>query len=1076
MNPPRLLLRLAAGIGLFGALLAGLSCGGGGGGGRGPAGPVGPFNNLLGGTVIPGGTAAELDVTRIRTGSASLVQVPANPGIVPGEAVVWLDEDAPADSLTPFAAALVMPGGPALVTGGPADEKETLAWIEELALRPGVVLAEPNRRRYPGQEVSGFSGPNDPVTIQHSWSFDMIRAEAAWRDTRGAASVVVAVVDSGVGYPGKPHPDLEGQLLPGYDFYDNDASPFDVPGRLAHGTHVAGTIAAIANNSIGVAGIAPGVRILPVRVLGPNGGTDVTVARGVLWAAGFSVTGAPVNPNPARVINMSLGGGSRSSIIANAIRDAYNAGVVVVAAAGNRSGSVGYPAANPEAIAVSALTPSTALAWYSNRGEDVELAAPGGAATVPDQDVWSTAYTPLACTVNCTPGYVNSAGTSMASPHVAAVAALVISANPNLTASEVRAVLTDTAVDLGAPGRDIKYGYGLVDAGAAVARAIVLGGGVPSPAAAVLAARTSEIRLTPTQASATIRLTNLGGGEITITDVEALEVLNGSPVPGPTWISVAVDNEIVTPDADGSIVVTVDPEIAGAVSRQALVVVTSDAGEVRVPVLYFPDAAPDPGDVIVRAVNADTGLVAAETVAEKANGYEYELTELPPGSYYLEAITDLDGDGEAHRPDEWSGTFPTSDRQTVSIAAEEEVRGLDIPLQQLAETIRPGTGGGPAAGVLACLVRSAETGLPIQGARVQIGDGDDEARTDARGLVFFSGATGPRTVTASSDGFDPFTYLDADVATIGFNLEPTRLETENMTDVAVTVSGLFSWEYAIVMAGFGDSATVTADLPEAVLSVRGPAVVTVLVFSSIRGNVAIGHAKVSREVLESGSPAVIVTVADYPDDSTIAVDISGSDPMYADFWVTPGLLGGTSEETLILGIDDRPGFAGVMVSPVLFDLDYLTLPAAVFVFGWDASGERQGLMIFRGTAGSLPGRFLTASIPATPEVTSLTDGASVPEGTVIEFTAAAPRSFGELTLKRPADGYTWKIRFGPSATRVRLPKVGVLSPGAFDLEVSLFTSQAVTYESLENLSPTFREAIAALDVILSGRTSSVTVP
>ena len=265
----------------------------------------------------------------------------------------------------------------------------------------------------------------------------MVRSDAARAEVGAAISdVVVAVLDTGVG----PHAELDGALLTGQNFTSELA--LDTTDHFGHGTHVAGTVGADLGS--GVEGVAAGVRILPVKVLSDGGwGYTEWVAAGIVWAA----------DNGADVINMSLGGSSSDEVMGAAVEYARSQGVTVVAAAGNDNSSAPhYPAAYPGVVAVSAVDAQKAKADFSNHGPSVDLAAPG-------VDIWSTG-----------PGGVHwsLSGTSMASPHVAGVAALAKAVAPDLSPDLVEIALEGSATDLGVPGPDAVYGRGLVDAMAAV--------------------------------------------------------------------------------------------------------------------------------------------------------------------------------------------------------------------------------------------------------------------------------------------------------------------------------------------------------------------------------------------------------------------------------------------------------------------------------------------------------------------------------------------------------------------------------------------------------------------------------
>ncbi len=294
---------------------------------------------------------------------------------------------------------------------------------------------------------------NDPL-YPYQWHMDAINVEGAWAETTGAGAVV-AVIDTGVSVGGSDPVTLSGT---GYDFVSGDSDPDDGNG---HGTHVAGTINQGTDNGVGVAGVAWGAEIMGVRVLNNRGsGTTSDIIDGIVHAA----------DNGADVINMSLGSAFGSAAEESAINYAAAAGLVIVAAAGNdgRSTGVSYPARYSEAIAVGATRYDNTRAGYSNYGLGLDVMGPGGDTSV-DQNGDGYADGVLQETHNGrrTYGYYYFQGTSMASPHVAGVAALLMSLGADR--DEARDAIEATAVDLGAAGFDNVYGYGLVDAGAAVA-------------------------------------------------------------------------------------------------------------------------------------------------------------------------------------------------------------------------------------------------------------------------------------------------------------------------------------------------------------------------------------------------------------------------------------------------------------------------------------------------------------------------------------------------------------------------------------------------------------------------------
>jgi serine protease len=334
------------------------------------------------------------------------------------------------------------------------------ALIERIRSHPAVEAAEPL------YEYRHKWEPNDP-DWRHQWHMRKAGAPEAWERTTGRG-VVVAVIDTGIAYADHERfrqvEDLAGvRFVPGWDFVNGRRLALDDHG---HGTHVAGTIAQATNNGRGVAGLAHGASLMPLKVLSARGsGTSADIADAIRFAA----------DNGAHVINLSLGGGMPSGVMARAVAHARRKGVVVVAAAGNSgTGRVSYPAAYPGVIAVSATRYDDALAPYSSYGKQVALAAPGGDMTV-DQDGDGKPDGVLQNTiVRGDPSkstYAYFQGTSMASPHVAAAAALVMSMG--ITRPDaVERVLFGTARK--APGQTAwneRHGHGVLDAGAAVKQA-----------------------------------------------------------------------------------------------------------------------------------------------------------------------------------------------------------------------------------------------------------------------------------------------------------------------------------------------------------------------------------------------------------------------------------------------------------------------------------------------------------------------------------------------------------------------------------------------------------------------------
>jgi serine protease len=356
-------------------------------------------------------------------------------------------------------------------------KKSTVSEMVEIYKKdPDVEYAEPNYIAY------AFWVPNDQY-YRYQWHMDNstyggISTEEAWQLTSGDSNVIVAVIDTGVAYEDYSQvvggmtvsyyraPDLaQTSFVPGYDFVNNDTHPNDDNG---HGTHVTGTIAQSTNNGIGVAGVAFSCSVMPVKVLDKYGsGTYSDIAEGIIWAA----------DQGAKVINLSLGGSASSATLESACAYTYNKGVTIVCAAGNDGQpAISYPAAyDAYCIAVGATRFDETRTYYSNYGNSLDIVAPGGDLNV-DQNGDGYADGVLQQTFGSTTndwGYWFYEGTSMAAPHVSGVAALLLSYMVASTPDEVRLALQSTAEDHGLTGWDSEYGWGLVDAYAALNYSII---------------------------------------------------------------------------------------------------------------------------------------------------------------------------------------------------------------------------------------------------------------------------------------------------------------------------------------------------------------------------------------------------------------------------------------------------------------------------------------------------------------------------------------------------------------------------------------------------------------------------
>jgi serine protease len=452
----------------------------------------------------------------------------------------------------------------------------------------GVVAAEPSHKVHPTT--------TDDTYYPYLWDINNgadstygVKAEDAWPTSTGTG-VVVGVIDTGI----TAHPDLTGSssaivggnVLAGYDFISDSTSAGDGNGWDSnptdegdytdtessswHGTHVAGTVAAIRNNNTGITGVAPGAKVQPIRVLGRGGGTDYDVAAAITWGAGLHVEGVTDNPTPAKVLNLSLGGTAACpTSVQTAIDAAVDAGTVVVVAAGNESSAIStsFPANCNHVIRVVATGHDGTRAWYSNYGTasvPATISAPGGSAnTGTDSDFrhWILSTWNDGTTTAGNPAYTYMIGTSMAAPHVAGVAALVAAADPGLTVAQLTDILTSTAKATAGCSTDA-CGAGIVDAPAAVAAADQ----TPSPSP------------TPTVTAPTV-------GAVTI---------SGSPIVGSTLTATAP----VTP-ADAAVTWqwTIDGAVVSSVST------------------YTPVAGDVGKDVVAQATASHDGQTVSQTAS-----------------------------------------------------------------------------------------------------------------------------------------------------------------------------------------------------------------------------------------------------------------------------------------------------------------------------------------------------------------------------------------------------------------------------------------------------------------------------
>ncbi|WP_116368105.1 S8 family serine peptidase [Parahaliea mediterranea] len=564
-----------------------------------------------------------------------------------------------------------------------ATRWQTLVAIKHLRNSPGVAAVSPNYRLRPHLTT------NDPA-LPFQWHYPLIQLPAAWDISTGSDTVTVAVVDSGIL---RDHPDFAGRLLGGYDFIRDplragdgdgiDSNPQDPggsgeTGSSFHGSHVAGTVAATGNNGIGGAGAAFGVRLMPLRALTESGGTTYDVLQAVRYAAGLDNDSGTLPERPADIINLSLGGEGFSSVADNLYRQVRSAGIVVVAAAGNEASRLpSYPAAYDAVLSVSAVDARRQLASYSNRGPLIDLAGPGGDSR---QDVGGDGY-PDGVLSNGATGsggerefaYTFLNGTSMAAPHVSAVIALMKSVNPALGPATLEQLLREGRLtdDLGPPGRDDSYGYGLINAYRAVTAALEVGGESPSVDARLSASATTFSFGSALQA---LDLTLQASGSVRI-----IERASSAP-----WLAlVPVD---VADGGLGSYQLQVDRSGLDAGLYSATVTVRSTANTLQLRVQMAvgdTSANGDLGTLYLLLYHPESDAVVEQAVLQPGSGgYAYRFERVSAGSYQIYAGTDADNDFLICDAGEACGAWLTYG-QPAEVVLDEDRDAVDFPVDFL---------------------------------------------------------------------------------------------------------------------------------------------------------------------------------------------------------------------------------------------------------------------------------------------------------------------------------------------------------------------------------------------------------
>ena len=586
--------------------------------------------------------------------------------------------------------------------------EKTIENIYLLRARKDVLWAEPNYIRRPA-----FT-PDDPL-YNRQWHYPLANLPGAWNTTVGSDQVVVAVLDTGIL---SGHPDFDPQRFVegrGYDFISESSSAADGDGLDSdptdpgdkdgngvssfHGSHVAGTIGAWTGNGVGVAGVDHRCRMMILRVLGKEGGTDYDIYQAIKYAGALSNDSGTVPEQRADVINMSLGGPGASYLLQKGVNEVRQAGVVVVAAAGNQSSDADdfIPGSLNGVVSVSAVDLNKKKAWYSNFGDTVDIAAPGGDTSVDiDGDGFSDGVLSTLGD-DSIPGsirytYAWYQGTSMATPHVAGVVALMqaaymaVNGGQRFTPEDFDNWLAGgyLSQDLGASGHDVIYGYGLLDAGKAVGHAS--GGGAASPP--VPSANPSSLNFSNDKTALLLTVINIGGSAPSGAFTFSVTV---APA---TWLSINKSQGTVgsSNPSDAEITVMVDREQVQNGTHTGKLVISAEApaeGSVEVPVIMVKQQETSLqgslGPVYVLAIDPNSFETSHQQVVFKKDDYSYSFSNIPAGAYLVAAGTDRNGDGFIDDEGEAFGFYPLSSFPELVVIGNHDATLANFPVNELVD-------------------------------------------------------------------------------------------------------------------------------------------------------------------------------------------------------------------------------------------------------------------------------------------------------------------------------------------------------------------------------------------------------
>ena len=575
--------------------------------------------------------------------------------------------------------------------------RETVRQMKQLRATGNYEYVELNLRVQLAATVGTFP-PNDRAYPLQRWHYEMVSLPAAMQrlvslSPQPAQRPVVAVIDTGIV---TDHPDLAEQIVDGYSFVagaggTNTADPDDVGApdtATFHGSHVAGTIAAVTFNGTGVASVAPMAQLMPLRVFRGDGNASLyDVVQALFYAARLPNDAGRLPPRRADVVNLSLSAsGACSAALADVVAQARAQGAMVVAAAGNearndegRPAAVGMPANCPGVLAVGALDAAKRQAFYSNSGPSLRLSAPGGdlrrstAGTGEPDGVYSTMATFTASGTRV-PSYGQMMGTSMAAPHVAGTLALMRYVHPAITPEQVDALVDAGRIsdDLGPTGRDDATGHGAVNASKAVDAALELRDGTPPPAPeGEVRASPSSIHFGSTRTSMDLSLALSAADDETVQAVTSdLAAVSVTPL------------DVASGTGLGTYRVAVNRAALPAGTSYAILTVQTSERSFGVPVSVVKSATGSAGDfgrLYVLVLDPTSGDVIGQSAIDAEDGrYDWRLAGVTASAVQVVAGTDLDNDGIICQRGEACGAYPVLAQRLEQIRLDGDRSGLDF--------------------------------------------------------------------------------------------------------------------------------------------------------------------------------------------------------------------------------------------------------------------------------------------------------------------------------------------------------------------------------------------------------------